>query len=63
VLAISRRDDLRGIEVLRPPARLPAWLEPIVSIVPAQLFAAYLASAKGLDTETPRTISKITLTR
>jgi len=63
VLAISRRDDLGGIEVLRPPRSLPAWLEPIVSIVPAQLFAAHVASAKGLDTEKPRTISKVTLTR
>jgi glucosamine--fructose-6-phosphate aminotransferase (isomerizing) len=63
VLAISRRPDLGAIEVLRPPAALAPWLQPIASIIPAQLFAAHVASAKGLDTEQPRTISKVTLTR
>ena len=42
---------------------VPEWLSPIVAIVPAQLFAYHLARAKGLDTEAPRNISKVTLTR
>jgi glucosamine--fructose-6-phosphate aminotransferase (isomerizing) len=42
---------------------MPEWLAPIVTILPAQLFAYHLATARGLDTEAPRTISKVTLTR
>jgi glucosamine--fructose-6-phosphate aminotransferase (isomerizing) len=45
------------------PAGVPEWLAPIVTILPAQLFAYHLARARGLDTEAPRTISKVTLTR
>jgi glucosamine--fructose-6-phosphate aminotransferase (isomerizing) len=45
------------------PAGAQEWLAPIVSILPAQLFAYHLARARGLDTEAPRTISKVTLTR
>lgn len=44
-------------------AGLPDWLMPIVSIIPAQLFTYHLALARGGDPETPRSISKITLTR
>ena len=35
---------------------------PIPFIVPAQLFAAHLASIKGLNADSPRTLSKITRT-
>ena len=45
------------------PSGIPEWLTPIVSIVPAQLFAAHLTHAKGLDPEKPRTIAKITETQ
>jgi len=41
----------------------PEWLSPLVAIVPAQLFAYHLALARGLDTEAPRNITKVTLTR
>ena len=41
----------------------PEWLSPLVAIIPAQLFAYHLARANGLDTEAPRNISKVTLTR
>ncbi len=51
----DRRDDAI--------AGLPDWLMPIVSIIPAQLFTYHLALARGDDPETPRSISKITLTR
>ena len=43
--------------------RIPAWLSPIVGIIPAQLFAYHLTQAKGYDTEQPRTIHKVTETR
>lgn len=47
---------------IRLPAGIPEWLMPIVSIIPAQLFAYHLTRAKGFDTETPRTIRKVTET-
>jgi glucosamine--fructose-6-phosphate aminotransferase (isomerizing) len=46
--------------------RLPGvaeWLSPLISIVPAQLYCYYLARAKGYDTEAPRGLRKVTLTR
>ncbi len=48
---------------LRLPDGVPAWLMPIVSIVPAQLFCYHLALARGLDPAAPRGLSKVTLTR
>jgi len=48
---------------LRLPADLPEWLSPLVSIVMAQLFCYHLTRAKGYDTEAPRGLSKVTLTR
>lgn len=44
------------------PPQMPEWLTPIVSIIPAQLFACHLTQVKGYDTETPRNISKVTET-
>jgi glucosamine--fructose-6-phosphate aminotransferase (isomerizing) len=41
----------------------PEWLAPLVAILPAQLFAYHLARARGLDTENPRNITKVTLTK
>ena len=52
-----------GHESVRLPSGVPEWLSPIVSIVPAQLFAYHLTRAKGLDTESPRGLRKVTLTR
>jgi glutamine---fructose-6-phosphate transaminase (isomerizing) len=45
------------------PANIPEWLSPLVSIVPAQLFALHLTMVKGYDTEKPRMITKVTETR
>lgn len=44
------------------PPQIPEWLTPIVGIIPAQLFACHLTSAKGYDTEKPRNITKVTET-
>jgi len=41
---------------------IPEFLAPIPYIVPGQLFAALLAEAKGLDPDTPRSLSKVTRT-
>ena len=45
------------------PADIPEWLSPLVSILPAQLFAYYLTVAKGYNTEHPRSIRKVTETK
>jgi glucosamine--fructose-6-phosphate aminotransferase (isomerizing) len=44
------------------PRGTPEWLRPIVSIVPAQLFAYHLTRARGLDPDAPRYLSKVTRT-
>lgn len=44
------------------PHGIPEWLTPMVSIIPAQLFACHLTQVKGYDTETPRSITKVTET-
>jgi glucosamine--fructose-6-phosphate aminotransferase (isomerizing) len=45
------------------PEDVPEWLRPIVSIVPAQLYAYHVTRARGLDPDAPRNISKVTMTR
>ncbi len=44
------------------PLDIPEWLTPLVGIVPAQLFACHLTKVKGYDTESPRSITKVTET-
>jgi glucosamine--fructose-6-phosphate aminotransferase (isomerizing) len=63
VLALSDAADVRALdEGLEVPAGIPAWLSPIVEIVPAQLYTYHLTLARGLDPEAPRTITKVTET-
>lgn len=45
------------------PTDVPEWLSPLVSILPAQLFAYYLTLAKGYNSEQPRSIRKVTETK
>jgi glucosamine--fructose-6-phosphate aminotransferase (isomerizing) len=56
-------DPLPGVDHLAFPDDLPEWISPMVDIIPAQLFVAALARAKGLDVERPRGLHKVTLTR
>jgi len=44
------------------PAEIEETLAVIPYIIPAQLFAALLADAKGLDTDAPRSLAKVTRT-
>jgi glutamine---fructose-6-phosphate transaminase (isomerizing) len=44
------------------PKEMDEFLAPIPYIIPAQLFAALLAEAKGLDPDAPRSLSKVTRT-
>lgn len=64
LVAISDREEALALAEtpLRLPARLPEWLSPLVSIVPAQLFCYHLARAMGRDPEAPRGLRKVTQT-
>ena len=64
LLVISDVPAAREIdEGLAVPMGAPAWLAPIIHIIPAQLYAYHLTVARGLDPDHPRTISKVTETR
>jgi glucosamine--fructose-6-phosphate aminotransferase (isomerizing) len=47
---------------IRLPFSVDETLSPIPYIIPAQLFAAYLAAEKNLNPDQPRTLSKVTRT-
>ena len=59
-------DDREALSLAQSPILLPLdipeWLTPLVGIVPAQLFACHLTKVKGYDTESPRSITKVTET-
>jgi glucosamine--fructose-6-phosphate aminotransferase (isomerizing) len=65
LLVVSDRADLRalGRHAVALPAGLPEWLMPIVSIVPAQLFAMHITRRRGEDPDSPRHLTKVTATR
>jgi glucosamine--fructose-6-phosphate aminotransferase (isomerizing) len=44
------------------PEAMPEWVSPMVAIVAAQLFVYHLGKVKGLDTDRPRGLSKVTKT-
>ena len=65
IIVLSDRNDLldRAHTRLPLPPGVPEWISPIVAIAPGQLWARSLSEAKGLDPDTPRGLSKVTLTR
>lgn len=64
VLVLSDDDGAlaAGASGLRLPTTAPAWLMPIVSIAPAQLFCYHLTLARGYDPAAPRGLKKVTKT-
>jgi glucosamine--fructose-6-phosphate aminotransferase (isomerizing) len=61
--ALYRRAICLPVDLTEPSGKLPAEVyTPIPYIIPAQLLAARLAEAKGLDPDRPRTLSKVTRT-
>lgn len=64
IFSITNNDRAAELSnrVIALPKEIPEWLSPIAAIIPAQIFARYLCFARGLDTETPRTIAKVTET-
>lgn len=62
-LTITNDDDIASLSrnSLRMP-QMDEFLTPIPFIVPAQLFAALLSEAKGIDPDAPRSLKKVTKT-
>ena len=44
------------------PATVPEWVSPLTAILPGQLLSMYLAHARGLNVDTPRSLNKVTHT-
>ena len=65
LLVISDSDDALALapSALKLSGDVPEWLTPLVTIIPAQLYTYHLTRAKGFDTEAPRGLRKVTLTR
>ncbi|HEY0003431.1 MAG TPA: SIS domain-containing protein [Pyrinomonadaceae bacterium] len=63
-LIITADEEAAGLatRAIVMPAEVEEFLAPIPYIIPAQLFAALLADAKGLDPDAPRSLSKVTRT-
>ncbi|HEX6876756.1 MAG TPA: glutamine--fructose-6-phosphate transaminase (isomerizing) [Nocardioidaceae bacterium] len=60
-IVLAEEDDelaARYADVLIPIPRVPTLLQPLVSIIPLQLFACELATHKGLDVDQPRNLAK-----
>lgn len=62
--AITNDAEIAGLSSrsLRLNENIDELLSPIPFVIPAQLFAAYLAEAKGLNADEPRSLSKVTKT-
>jgi len=63
-LSITNDDEVADLSTytIRLSPDIDEFLSPIPFIVPAQLFAAHLSEAKGLDPDAPRSLSKVTKT-
>lgn len=63
-LAITNDGELAKLapNSIKLPSEIEEFLSPIPFIIPAQLFAAHLSEAKGLDPDAPRSLSKVTKT-
>jgi len=64
VVLISNRKKLLNLsdQSVSLPANIPEWLSPIPAIIPAQMFAMYLAEARSIDVDNPRGLKKVTET-
>jgi glutamine---fructose-6-phosphate transaminase (isomerizing) len=63
-LILSDEPELvRSGELLLRLVPVPEWLSPLAAVVPAQLLAAGIAERRGVDTDRPFGLSKVTLTR
>lgn len=65
IVAISSETEILSLATtaLRLDVTVPEEVSPLVYIVPGQLFANYLALARGNDPDRPRGLTKVTITR
>lgn len=65
LVVISDRAEALALaqSAFRLPSGIPEWLTPVISILPAQLFAYHLTLVKGFEPDHPRLIHKVTETR
>ncbi|MDJ0925892.1 MAG: SIS domain-containing protein [Acidimicrobiia bacterium] len=63
-VAVSNRPELveAARHGIRLPEAMPEWMSPMIAIIAAQLFTYHLGLVKGLDTDQPRGLSKVTRT-
>ena len=63
-LAITNDEEVAALAThsIKLPSEIDEFLSPIPFIIPAQLFAAHLSEAKGLNPDEPRSLKKITNT-
>lgn len=63
-LAITNDEEIAKLSsrTIEMPKDIDEFLSPIPFIIPAQLFAALLSKAKGIDADAPRSLSKVTKT-
>lgn len=63
-LSITNDEEISKLSsrALMMPKEIDEFLSPIPYIIPAQLFAALLSEAKGIDADAPRSLSKVTKT-
>lgn len=64
VIMLSDHSNLLNMadRTLALPPGVPEWLSPITAIIPAQMFAMYLAKTRGIDVDNPRGLKKVTET-
>ncbi len=64
VIILSDHPDILSMSdhTLALPGGVPEWLSPITAIIPAQLFAMFLADTRGIDVDNPRGLKKVTET-
>jgi glucosamine--fructose-6-phosphate aminotransferase (isomerizing) len=64
LIVISDQGDLlQSAELgLGLPQDVPEWISPLLTVIPGQLLALYLAKARGLDPDNPRGLNKVTQT-
>lgn len=64
VILISNNPQLLAMaeHTMALPTGIPEWLSPIPAILPAQMFAMYLAQTRGIDVDNPRGLHKVTET-
>ena len=62
--AISNDNEITALSSrsVKMPSEIDEFLSPVPFVIPAQLFAAHLATAKGLNPDAPRSLSKVTRT-